>query len=127
MCLIGANFKHGRLRRLRIYFDLEANSKNGRFGRFGRPAKPSAPRGGRFGRLWRDSHFHLRNSENKVNSAHAALSQFNLCFQAPDSSSYISTGNLVFTRINLKPFWRILCLIGHCVSIPVKSTVFRIW
>ena len=25
------------------------------------------------------------------------------CFQAPDSSLYISTGNLVFARINLKP------------------------
>ena len=48
-------------------FDLIPDSKNGRFGRFERPAEPSAPTGGRFGRLWRDSRFHLLNSENEAN------------------------------------------------------------
>ena len=31
------------------------------------------------------------------------IGNFTLCCQAPDSSSCFSTGNLVFTRINLKP------------------------
>ena len=48
-------------------FDWLPNSENGRFGRFRRPAEPSVPTSGRFGRLWRDSCFHLRNSESETN------------------------------------------------------------
>ena len=32
-----------------------------------------------------------------------AIGNFTLCCLAPDSSSYFSTGNLVFARMNLKP------------------------
>ena len=46
-------------------FDWLPNSISGRFARFRRPDKPSAPKGRRFGRLWRDSRFHLRNSETR--------------------------------------------------------------
>ena len=34
---------------------------------FGRPAKRSAQIGRRSSRLWRDSRFHLQNSENEAN------------------------------------------------------------
>ena len=44
---------------------IGTNSENGRLGRLGRLAEPSAPNGRRFGKLWRDSPFHLQNSETK--------------------------------------------------------------
>ena len=107
----------------------------GRFGQFGRPTEPSAPTCERFGRLWGDFRFDLRNSENKANLlmllwqlSQLKHSEFNLCCQAKDSSSCFSTENFVLTRMNLKHAnLKNLCLIGHYVSIPAKSTVFRIW
>ena len=52
---------------LEFVFDWLLNSEKGRFDRFGRPAEPSARKGRRFGRLWKDTRFHLQNSENEVN------------------------------------------------------------
>ena len=56
-------------------------------------------------RLWRDSRFDLGNSENEANLLVLPwqLSQFGLCSQAQDSFSCISTRNLVFSWMNLKP------------------------
>ena len=63
----------------------------------------SAPKGRRFGRL--DSRFHLQSSENEATllTLLRVVGNFTRCCQAPDSSSYFSTGNLVFARMNLKP------------------------
>ena len=73
---------------------IRINSENGSFSRFGRPVEPSATKGRRFGRLWRDSRFHLQNSENEATFARVAtaMGNFTLCIQAPDSSSCFSTG-----------------------------------
>ena len=46
--------------------DLLPNPEKGMFVRFGRPAEPSDPKGSRCSRLWRDSRFHLQDSENEV-------------------------------------------------------------
>ena len=47
--------------------------------------------------------------------------------QGPDSSSHFSAGNLIFARMNLKPAaMKSFGVIGHCVSVSAKSTVFRI-
>ena len=61
-------------------FDSLPNSENGRLGRFGRPAEPSAPKGRRFGRVWRDSRFHLQNSENEARVA-TVIGNLSLCCQ----------------------------------------------
>ena len=66
MCLIGANSEAVDFEDSVFVFDCLPNSEDGRFGRFGRPAEPSAPKGRSFGRLWRDSRFHLQNSENEA-------------------------------------------------------------
>ena len=50
----------------KFVFDRRPKSENSRFARFGRHAEPSAPKGRRFGRLWKDSRFHLQNSENEA-------------------------------------------------------------
>ena len=96
--LIGTNSE----KRLRISDLLTTEIRKSRFGRFGRPAEPCSHKGGRFGRLWRDSRFICENLK-RGEFARAALSQVNLCCQAPDSSSYSLIGNLVFAKMNMKP------------------------
>ena len=79
-------------------FDSLPNSKNGKFGKFGRPAEPSAPAGGRFGRPWRDSRFHLRNSENEA--------KWLRCYSNGVSTNLLPSTRLVFVFFNKKPHFR---------------------
>ena len=101
-------------------FDWLPISEICRFGRSGWLTEPSSSKDNRFGRLWRDLHFHLQTSESEVD-----LLELLRCLQS------------TFTRVDWKPhfhqddsetcslFWRILCLIGNCVSFSGKSTVFQ--
>ena len=108
-------------------FDWLPNSKNSRFGRFRRPAELSAPKGKRFGRLWRDSRFHLLVFESDVNLLGVAtvIGNFTLL---PSTRLVIvlSTGNLAFVRMNLKPaILKIFVFEWEMCFHLAKSAVFR--
>ena len=104
LCLISTNSGNVRLGRLRIVFECDPKSEYGRFDKYETPSESAPLNDRRFGSLFGNFLFIYKTPNSKgFCSIAAMIESVRICCQAPDSSSCFSNGNLVFTRMNVKP------------------------